>query len=142
MMSFMSFVFGDHRGPMTSKWFNSELKTRAKMAGVREPDQIHAHQLRYFAAVNWRLAGVQLDVISKLLGHQSLETTVRFYQEHPSEEMAEAISLSPLFSDHLSFELVRRKFKHLADFLTTTPFPLRVDLSGDLIIIEAMNKVK
>ena len=47
----------------------------AKLAGV---PWLQIHDMRRFRACQWAIAGVPVPTIQKLLGHQSLETTLRY----------------------------------------------------------------
>jgi site-specific recombinase XerD len=43
------------------------------------PDRrLHPHALRHFAATSWLRAGAGLDEVRRLLGHESLTTTLRY----------------------------------------------------------------
>ncbi|PYQ37059.1 MAG: integrase, partial [Acidobacteria bacterium] len=53
-----------------------DLRTLFRAAGF--PDG-HPHQLRDTAAVEWLKAGIPLEEVSKLLGHESTRTTERHY---------------------------------------------------------------
>ena len=51
------------------------LSTKAGLAPNR---RIHPHALRHFAATSWLRNGVGLDEVRRLLGHESLSTTLRY----------------------------------------------------------------
>jgi integrase/recombinase XerD len=53
-----------------------ELRTLFRAAGFLTG---HPHQLRDTAAVEWLKAGIPLEEVSKLLGHESVKTTERSY---------------------------------------------------------------
>jgi site-specific recombinase XerD len=40
--------------------------------------RLHPHALRHFAATSWLRAGAGLDEVRRLLGHESLNTTLRY----------------------------------------------------------------
>ena len=47
----------------------------AKLAGI---PWLQIHDMRRFRACQWAIGGVPVPTIQKLLGHQSLETTLRY----------------------------------------------------------------
>jgi site-specific recombinase XerD len=47
-------------------------------AGLPTHRRIHPHALRHFAATSWLRAGAGLDEVRRLLGHESLSTTLRY----------------------------------------------------------------
>jgi site-specific recombinase XerD len=51
------------------------LSTKAKLGAER---RLHPHALRHFAATSWLRNGVGLDEVRRLLGHESLATTLRY----------------------------------------------------------------
>jgi integrase/recombinase XerD len=53
-----------------------DLRHLFRTAGFKEG---HPHQLRDTAAVEWLRAGIPLEEVSKLLGHESIKTTERSY---------------------------------------------------------------
>lgn len=55
-----------------------ELRTLFRAAGFAEG---HPHQLRDTAAVEWLKAGIPLEEVSKLLGHESIKTTEKHYAQ-------------------------------------------------------------
>lgn len=40
--------------------------------------RLHPHALRHFAATSWLRGGAGLDEVRRLLGHESLSTTLRY----------------------------------------------------------------
>jgi integrase/recombinase XerD len=53
-----------------------DLRTLFRAAGFAEG---HPHQLRDTAAVEWLKAGIPLEEVSKLMGHESVKTTEKHY---------------------------------------------------------------
>jgi site-specific recombinase XerD len=47
-------------------------------AGLSPNRRIHPHALRHFAATSWLRNGVGLDEVRRLLGHESISTTLRY----------------------------------------------------------------
>jgi site-specific recombinase XerD len=51
------------------------LSAKADLPGHR---RLHPHALRHFAATSWLRGGAGLDEVRRLLGHESLNTTLRY----------------------------------------------------------------
>ena len=47
-------------------------------AGLPANRRLHPHALRHFAATSWLRGGAGLDEVRRLLGHESLTTTLRY----------------------------------------------------------------
>jgi site-specific recombinase XerD len=84
-------------GPLYPQYVRLLLGRLARNAGVTK--RVHPHGLRHTFAVELLHAGTDAVTISKLLGHSSVATTVR-YLDHLSNaravEALEAIDLPPL----------------------------------------------
>lgn len=84
-------------GPIYSQYVRQLLQRLAEQAGIEK--RVHPHGLRHTFAVELRLAGVDVAVISKLLGHSSIAVTVR-YLDHLTNDQAvtalQAVELPPL----------------------------------------------
>lgn len=84
-------------GPLHAQYVRLMLKRLADQAGVDK--RVHPHGLRHTFAVELRVAGVDVAVISKLLGHSSIAVTTR-YLDHLTNDRAiaalEAVDLPPL----------------------------------------------
>jgi len=64
---------------------------------VDEP-RLHAHALRHWRTVDLKLKGVDIDSISKFLGHENISTTMIYLQSLEEEEIQEEImSKDPFF---------------------------------------------
>ena len=55
------------------------------------PTDLHSHQWRHAKACHWLEDGINIVEISKLLGHESLETTM-IYQEITREKQIRALA--------------------------------------------------
>lgn len=66
---------------------SADFKAVAREAGLA---QLHMHSLRHYVATRLRDAGVDLDVISRMLSHSRTSTTVDMYGEKVSERAIEA----------------------------------------------------
>ncbi len=71
-------------------------------AGLPSSRRLHPHALRHFAATSWLRNGMGLDQVRRLLGHASLNTTLRYsslvaadlQQAHKDASAIERIGLS------------------------------------------------
>lgn len=78
------FLFpGRSGGTMSVRNINYIVSKIASMAGVRTPNPRYAnvgpHLLRHSLARNWKRAGGSLESLQKILGHESLKTTLDIY---------------------------------------------------------------
>ncbi len=63
------------------------FKALAKAAGLRV---IRMHGTRHTTASQWIAAGVPMPVVSKLLGHAAIGTTVNIYAHRPADSCVAA----------------------------------------------------
>ena len=63
--------------PWNKSWVSHQFKEYVKIAQL--PDQYSLHSLRHTFATHLRLQGVPLDIVQKLLGHASAQTTEQNY---------------------------------------------------------------
>ena len=78
----------DPRIPCASSCVYRALKVIAHRAGIR-PD-IHPHLLRHSAATHLIRQGENLYVVSRLLGHARIQTTVQYYLHLADSEVEQA----------------------------------------------------
>lgn len=82
------------RGKMTQPAINKRIKKYAAMANKDcsdVPMNLHAHQIRHAKASHWLEDGMNIVQISFLLGHEQLETTMK-YLDITTEQEAEALA--------------------------------------------------
>lgn len=83
--------------PLSRQYVSALLKRLAAEAGIEK--RVHPHGLRHTFAAELESSGTPIAVISKLLGHKSIATTVR-YLDHLTNGQAvkalQAVSLPPL----------------------------------------------
>jgi integrase/recombinase XerD len=89
---------GEHKGrPVSSQYVRGLLKRLA--AEARIDKRVHPHGLRHTYAIELEAARTPIATISKLLGHRSVATTMR-YLDHLSNgqaiEALQSIELPPL----------------------------------------------
>lgn len=69
---------GSHRhDPLAPNGVGQMLAIRGKRAGVTGP--VNPHSFRHAFAINFLLDGGDIGVLSKLMGHESVDITIRFY---------------------------------------------------------------
>jgi site-specific recombinase XerD len=74
-----SFLFTDRRGrPLKPRHLIQILHRLSGKAGLPTHRRMHPHALRHFAATSWLRGGIGLDEVRRLLGHESLYTTLRY----------------------------------------------------------------
>ena len=74
-----AFVFVDRRGrPLKPRHLVQILHRLSAEAGLPVHRRLHPHALRHFAATSWLRSGAGLDEVRRLLGHESLTTTLRY----------------------------------------------------------------
>jgi len=74
-------------GQLSDRYVRDMLKRYAGKAGITK--RVHPHGLRHTYAVELRESGVDIAVISKALGHESIATTAR-YLDHLTNDQAVA----------------------------------------------------
>lgn len=77
-------------GRMNENGINRRLKQLAKEAGVN-PEIVSPHKIRHVYATNLLEQGVDMDVISSLLGHSNVSVTHSVYAKTSKGRMKEAI---------------------------------------------------
>jgi site-specific recombinase XerD len=74
-----SFLFTDRTGrPLKPRHLLQILHRLSTKAGLPPNRRLHPHALRHFAATSWLRGGAGLDEVRRLLGHESLHTTLRY----------------------------------------------------------------
>ena len=64
--------------PLRPRHLVQVLHRLSKKAGLPVHRRLHPHALRHFAATSWLRHGMGLDEVRRLLGHESLTTTLRY----------------------------------------------------------------
>ena len=78
-MSREDFLFVDAQNrPLKTRHLLQIFHRLSQRAGLTPQRRIHPHALRHFAATSWLRNGVGLDEVRRLLGHESLSTTLRY----------------------------------------------------------------
>jgi len=73
------FLFVSDEGrPLKRRHLIQILHRLSAKASLAPDRRLHPHALRHFAATSWLRNGVSLDEVRRLLGHESLNTTLRY----------------------------------------------------------------
>jgi len=73
------FLFVDRRGrPIKPRHLVQIFHRLSAKAGLPAHRRLHPHALRHYAATGWLRSGAGLDEVRRLLGHESLNTTLRY----------------------------------------------------------------
>ena len=74
-----SFLFCNRTGqPLKYRHLAQILHRLSAKADLPAHRRLHPHALRHFAATSWLRGGAGLDEVRRLLGHESLNTTLRY----------------------------------------------------------------
>jgi integrase/recombinase XerC len=74
-----AFLFVNRQGrPLTLRHLIHTLHRLSARAGLPAHRRLHPHALRHLAATSWLRGGMGLDEVRRLLGHESLATTLRY----------------------------------------------------------------
>jgi site-specific recombinase XerD len=74
-----AFLFVDRRGrPVQDRHLLKILHGLSRKAELPPHRRLHPHALRHYAATSWLRGGAGLDEVRRLLGHESLEMTLRY----------------------------------------------------------------
>lgn len=75
--------------PLDSRYVRNLMKRLARKAGIEK--RVHCHALRHTFASELRQEGVEIGIISKQLGHDSIATTARYLDHVAPKEVIEAM---------------------------------------------------
>ncbi|MDQ7839853.1 MAG: tyrosine-type recombinase/integrase [bacterium] len=74
-----AFLFADRQGrPLKTRHLLTISNRLSAKAGLPAHRRLHPHALRHFAATSWLRGGAGLDEVRRLMGHESLATTLRY----------------------------------------------------------------
>lgn len=83
-------VEGESDGSISDRHVRRIVKKYAKIAKIRDWQEIHPHTLRHSCATHLRDLGVPLEIIQKLLGHAKTDTTL-IYSHLSTKNLEEEI---------------------------------------------------
>lgn len=67
-----------HNTPLKRRHLIQILHRLSQRAGIPIHRRLHPHALRHYAATSWIRHGMGLDEVRRLLGHEALNTTLRY----------------------------------------------------------------
>jgi site-specific recombinase XerD len=74
-----AFLFVDrHTRPVHPRHLITIFHRLSRKADLPDHRRVHPHALRHYAATSWLRGGAGLDEVRRLLGHESLDTTLRY----------------------------------------------------------------
>jgi len=74
-----AFLFCDRTGrPLKYRHLVQIFHRLSRKASLPDHRRLHPHALRHFAATSWLRGGAGVDEVRRLLGHESLSTTLRY----------------------------------------------------------------
>jgi len=88
-------LISGRQGGLTTRQAENIFAACCKHAGL---PHLGPHQARHAAAMRWQAAHVPIQVISALLGHSRVSTTVDFYLHASQQLMEDAVSRDPLLA--------------------------------------------
>jgi integrase len=96
------YIFNRHNlyEPMPYGTFACKVKRIALKAGI-ESDHIHPHIFRHSLVSRLRKAGNSIEVVSKFLGHDSVDVTMKYYWLDRIEDLVEHMK-HPMMGTHHS----------------------------------------
>lgn len=89
------FLFFPINGRRNTKLCQEAVSKRLKLYASKSPmvsDKFHCHSLRHARATHWLEDGVNIVQIQRLLGHESIETTMK-YVGISKEQMIKALAI-------------------------------------------------
>jgi len=89
------FLFASSQGgKVDANNFDKTLKALARKAGVKNADAVSAHTFRHSFATILLNEGQPIDVVSKLLGHNNIQTTLIYAKRNAQTLRAAGVSVS------------------------------------------------
>lgn len=105
------YVFSMRGMPLAKSSVGTELKRRAKVAGIKT--HVFPHTFRHSFITEMLKQGVSIAHIARLVGHHDLESTNQ-YTHLVVEDLRETIYLHPLLRKSLTIEKIGEKLKSIA----------------------------
>lgn len=103
------YVFTNMMGKkMNDSDFRSDLKVRAKMAGITK--RVHPHLFRHSFATEELKNGAKIEEVASLLGHRDIQTTYSTYVHLADTTLEKAASRHPIIRSDLPPEEKIKKY--------------------------------
>lgn len=84
----------EHHDKLTEQAVEKMIKKygkEAKRINPDIPDKVHPHMFRRSRATHMYQDGIPVELVSRMLGHASIETTMEYYAKPSLEQMREAV---------------------------------------------------
>ncbi|KKR76618.1 MAG: Integrase family protein [Candidatus Levybacteria bacterium GW2011_GWA2_40_8] len=91
--------------------FSAQLKKRAVQAGITK--RVYPHLFRHSFATQLLMSGVDVAIVSKILGHKDVRTTVDNYLHLADETLKEATFMHPLIRKNVDPSLIFRMVRNV-----------------------------
>ena len=85
-------MHGAQRGRLNKAYYSKRVGLYAERAGLG--DDVRSHTLRHVYGAILAEAGVPMFKIQKLMGHESIQTTVRYYGHLSPNSLQDAVELA------------------------------------------------
>lgn len=111
---------GNGKEKLSSKAIEKHLHEIAKKAHEKCEDvplDLHAHQFRHARATHWLEDGINIVEISTLLGHEQLETTMKYLDISTEDQMKALATLEDENDKKVSRKWKSRNSNKLSDYL-------------------------
>ncbi len=110
--------------------FSYQLKKRAILAGITK--RVYPHLLRHSFATQLLISGVDVAIVSKILGHKDIRTTVENYLHLADETLKEATFMHPLIRKNVDPFVIFKMLRNTYDgFHLETDNRFKYSLSQD-----------
>ena len=119
--------------------FSSQLKKRAIQAGITK--RVYPHLFRHSFATQLLISGIDVAIVSKILGHKDVRTTVDNYLHLADETLKEATFMHPLVRKFVDPLLIMQSVRDSFDsfhFETDKRFRYEIQQSDNGIRIELL----
>lgn len=105
------FSFPDGRA-VDRRQVGDDLKRRARACKVRK--EVYNHVFRHSFINFMRRSGTPIEVVSRMVGHKSIETTQRHYVHTMVEELSDALhEHHPYLKKKQTFHIIAKRGKHM-----------------------------
>lgn len=104
------FVFTSYKGgQLTPEQVNLDYKIRSKATGINK--RVYSHLFRHSFCTTMAQAGVSVLDLGRIVGHKSVEVTMRYYNAD-LEHLGNVILEHPLLKKEMTFEMIKTNLKN------------------------------
>ncbi len=115
--------------------YNDDLRRRAERAGIMK--RVHAHLLRHTFATHLLRAGVDITIVSTLLGHKDIRVTYETYIHLADTTLQSATKKHPLLRKYVTASEIIDEFKKQVD-----TFSFEKDKRFNFQILQSSNGIE